>query len=86
MLDPFAVSADKMFDLVQASTVYVRSGRAVVGRWSLVVSKPAQFASTVRSPYDFANDHRRSANDRGLERLTTLVFRFSRNQLQRMRQ
>src|SRR5258707_14082552 len=51
VLDPLAVSVDKMFDLVQVGkfTSEAELGRrsSVVSRWSLVVGKPAQFASTV---------------------------------------
>src|SRR5208282_5171023 len=46
VLDPLAVSVDKMFDLVQVGKTSLREKReAVAGRWSLVVSEPPQFAS-----------------------------------------
>jgi hypothetical protein len=48
MLDPIAVSVEKMFDLVQVSETSLREGpRSVAVRYSLF-AKPPQFASAAR--------------------------------------
>src|SRR5208282_1416584 len=70
VLDPLAVSVDKMFDLVQVGKISLREKRnAVVSRWSLVVSKPIfcklwKRLTTSDRRLILANDHRPSTNDR----------------------